>query len=262
MEGLHIGRSSGGWAGTASAVAALASLAAAVWIGPKGIFFASGVGFALAAIALVLAFRVPTLAKPLGFPSLLLIGHALLLAAGLALQMLFLSPLSSHRAKMPRLQTLYQDPAGMFEVRGPARWTYVNAPSRFESGVRLRPGDQGGYMGISEATVFVRRLDERPTSPEAFLESAAEAFSRAQSDRRMFRFRTERGRSLSGVPVIWSTISVRRFWIPLYQVSVFGVKDGRYLCSASATGLQAHSTLARVFVLGLFERTVVTDRKS
>jgi hypothetical protein len=262
MEGVQIAKTSGATAAALSALAAAGSLAAAVWIGPRGIYVASGLGLAMAAVSLLQALRVPSLEKPYGFPILMLSVHGVLLLAGVILQVIFLSPLTNDQARMPHLQTPYEDPDGLFALRGPANWTYRPVPSRYESGVRLQPSDQGHYIGISEAAVFVRRLDSKPASPDAFLQKAAAAFTEKQSNRHLFDLKTERGTSLSGAPLIWSTITIRRFWVPLYQISVFGVKDRRYLCSVSATGLSAHSRLARVFCLGLFERTVITDRGS
>lgn len=262
MEGLQIGRSGGGLAASLSALAASASVAAGIWIGPKGIYLASGIGAAFAVAALLFASRVPSAQKPYGFPLVALAVHGFLFIAGFVLQSLFLTPLPKESLRMPLLQTPFEDPDGTFALRGPAGWTYRPAPSRYESGVRLQPAEEGRYVGISEATVFVRRLDAEPKSPGEFLEKAAAAFSQKQSERRLFDLRTERGTSLSGLPVFWSFITIRKFWVPLYQISVFGVKDRRYLCSVSATGLSSHAAIARVMCLGLFERIVIIDRKS
>jgi len=246
---------------SAGALAAAVSVAMAIFVGPRGVYIASGLGAALAVVSLGLAARSGARDKPVGFPLVVLGVNGLLLLVGAILQAMFLSPLSKDAQKMPVLQTLYSDPDKVFEIRGPSGWTYRPVPSKFESGVRMQPEDQSRYMGVSEATVFVRRLESEPKSPDEFLTSAAAAFSEKESKRKLFDLKTERGKSLSGAPLIWSTITIRRFWVPLYQISLFGVKDHRYLCSVSTVGLMSHATLARLLCMGLFERIEITDRR-
>ena len=262
MQGVQIEESGGGLAASLSALAALVAVALGIWIGPTGIYAASGTGLALAVIALLQAVRVSAVEKPFGFPGIMIAAHAVFLGIAFLLHAHFLSPLAANQAKMPRLQTAYDDPEGIFALRGPSGWSYRPVPSRFEYGVRLNPQSTGRYAGVSEITVFVRRLDEVPSSPDAFLENAAKAFVQEQPTKRLFELKSERGTSLTGAPVIWSTLIVKRYWIPLYQITLFGVKDGRYLCSVSASGLWAHAALARLFCMGIFERIIVTDPKA
>ncbi len=245
-----------------SACAAVASLGAAIGVGPNGVYLASSIGIGLALLSLVLSLRVSTYKKSYVFAALLIAAHVALLFLGLFLQIVFLEPLSPGAVKMPKLQTYYVDPDGAFSLRGPAQWSYRPSPSRLESGVRMQPSKKT-YMGVAEASVFVRRLETVPASPGDFLETAAAAFSSKSSSNADYGLVTERGTSLSGVPILWSEVTVKRFWAPYYrQVSLFGVKDGRYLVSVSALGQASHSALSRVLCMGLFERIVVIDRNT
>jgi hypothetical protein len=261
MEGVYIGKSRGSEWSSVSALLAAASVAASVWLGPSWVAWISGAGALLAAVGLALAARSHTLERPIGFPSIMLGIHAVLLITAAVLHSMFLSPLPKESRKMPRLQTPFADANGVFEIRGPAGWDYRPVPSSLESGVRLQPASQGRYMGVSEMTVFVRRLDTPPDSAEQFLKRAADSFSQRRGDNKLFDLKTEKGTSLKGAPVMWSELTIMRFWVPLYQVSVFGVKNGRYLCSVSATGLKSHADLSRLLCLGLFERIKITDKE-
>lgn len=260
MEGVYIGKSRGATWASVSALIATASIAAAIFLGPAALGAISAAGLLIAGVGLVLAIRSPSLEKPVVFPCVMIGVHALFLLTAAVLHSMFLSPLSPESRKMPILQTPYADSSGVFEFKGPAGWDYRPAPSEFESGVRLQPSDQDHYMGVSEATVFVRRLDTAPVSQDQFLKKAAAAFSEKGAHRKLFDLQTDKGVSLSGVPVIWSELTVKRFWVPIYQVSVFGIKNNRYLCSVSATGLKSHSDLSHLLCLGLFERIKITQK--
>ena len=261
MEGVYIGKSRGATWASLSALVASASVTAAIFLGPHAVYGLSSIGIACAVIALSLAARSPTLEKPIVFPSVMIGFHVIMLVVAGILQSMFLSPLAPESRKMPLLQTPYADASGIFEFKGPAGWDFRPAPSSLETGVRMQPGDQNRYMGVSEATIFVRRLDTVPASQDDFLKRAAAAFSEKGTERKLFDLRTEKGISLTGVPVIWSELTVKRFWVPLYQVSLFGIKNKRYLCSVSATGLKSHSDLSRLLCLGLFERIKITEKQ-
>jgi len=260
MEGVYIGKSRGGPWASISALLVVASALAAVTVGPVWMYAVSGAGALLALVGYVIAMRMQSLEKPTGFPSIVGGAHLALLLIAAILQSMFLSPLPSNQRKMPMLQTGYVDPSGRFEFKGPAGWDYHLAPSAMESGVRLQPADQTRYMGVSEVTLFVRKLETTPRSSEEFLKRAADSFSARKNEKKLFDLRTEKGASLGGAPVMWSELTVKRLWVPLYQVSVFGVKNGRYLCSVSATGLKSHSALSKLLCLGLFERIKITDK--
>jgi hypothetical protein len=260
MEGVYIGKSRGGPWASLSALLVTASVAAAIFRGPSWVYALSGVGALFALIGLILSGLAPSLEKPVVFPSVMLGVHALLFVVGAVLQSMFLSPLPEDSRKIPHLQTRYVDPSGLFELKGPDGWDFRPAPSSLETGVRMQPSDQTRYMGVSEANLFVRRLDTTPKSAAEFLKTAAASFSEKHSEKKLFELKTEKGVSLSGAPVMWSELTIKRFWVPLYQVSVFGVKNGRYLCSVSATGLKNHADLSRLLCLGLFERIKITDK--
>ena len=260
MEGVYIGKSRGRPWASLSALLLSASVAAAVLAGPAWVYALSGAGAALGFIGFIFAVRMPSLEKPVIFPSVMMGSHALLLIVAAVLQSMFLSPLPPTQRKLPLLQTPYHDSNGRFEFRGPAGWDYHLAPSALETGVRMQPSDQSRYMGVSEVTLFVRKLDVTPGSPEEFLKRAADSFSEKKGEKKMFDLHTEKGRSLGGTPVMWSELTVKRLWVPLYQVSIFGVKNNRYLCSVSATGLKSHAELSKLLCLGLFERIKITDK--
>jgi hypothetical protein len=261
MEGVYIAKSRGGpWASLAALAASLSLLAAVLW-GPFFVGVFSAAGLCMALIGLILAYRAPTLEKPVVFPWIMVGTHLVLLAAAAVLQSMFLSPLPAESRKIPKLQTPFTDANGVFECKGPAGWDVRPVPSSLESGVRLQPGDESRYMGVSEMTVFVRRLDNAPASDEEFLRRAADAFSEKRGgEKKLFDLRTEKGRSLRGAPVMWSELTIKRYWVPIYQISLFGIKNKRYLCSVSATGLKSHADLSRLLCLGLFERINVTDK--
>jgi hypothetical protein len=199
MEGVYIGKSRGiEWA-SISVLLAIASAAAAIFAGPIWVAWLSGAGLFLAVAALWKAFRAPSLEKPTGLPSIMIGVHALLLVTAAVLQSMFLSPLPPEARKIPVLQKPYVDPNGVFRIKGPVGWDFRPVPSSLETGVRMQPADKSLYMGVSEVTVFVRRLDKRPPSPEEFLKRAAASFSERRGGQDLFDLRTEKGLSLRNV---------------------------------------------------------------
>ena len=88
MEGVQIEKSTGGLLASLSALAAVASVSAGIFIGPKGMYVSSGVGAAAAIAGVILAWRNPSLEKPYGFPSIMILVHGSLLFAGFTLHAL------------------------------------------------------------------------------------------------------------------------------------------------------------------------------
>lgn len=179
--------------------------------------------------------------------------------AGLGFKSFFLDPLSPARLKFPPLQHTYLDQNLLFEMRGPQNWSYEPLPLVGESGVKLRPFSNEDYIGISEVKVLVRKLSSPPPNPEKFLNNIAALMSRGQEKvKKSFAFHVEPADLMSKAQKgVWSILTLKRFFIPLRQITLFGIKEGRYLCTVSATGLEAHSTLSRVMCLGLFETVLI-----
>jgi len=89
----------------------------------------------------------------------------------------------------------------------------------------------------------------------------AEAFSKGESGpKKLFSFEIKRIELLSKGTGILSTLDIKKFWIPMRQISLFGIKNQRFMCSISATGLKSHSTLSQVLCLGLFEKIKIQER--
>lgn len=225
------------------------------WIGPMGIYGVSGLGFLFALFALIQRMRTPSFTLGRGVPTILLCFHVLFLIVGVILDILFLHPLASSSLEMPRLSDRYRAPDSFFEVRTPAGWKTEGIHAAMEVGVRLRPNNRQQYMGISELIVRVRELETPALNRAGFLKRMAETFSINQKKgaAKLFEFSTEPAGLLNGKEGLWSRLVVKRFWVPLYQLSLFGIKDQRYLCSVSATGLKSHATLFEVMCLGLYE---------
>jgi len=234
------------WLG-ASCAAAIISVGLGIGVGPVGIYWASGGGLAFAALGFLNQRKSAAAFAVIGL-------HSVLLIAGLALDALFLKPLSDEALQMPRLTQLYRDPGGFFESRIPAGWTTENADASNEAGVRIRPSDRQQYMGVSELTIRVREMANPTSDPVRFLSKMAEKISaKPQKDRTLFQFSTSPAHLLSGEQGMWSHLLVKRFWVPLYQLALYGIKEKRYLCTVSATGLKNHSTLAEILCLGEFQ---------
>lgn len=177
------------------------------------------------------------------------------------LRALFLQPLSDEDLQIPRLAQTYQDPKGFFSVKIPLEWIAEPILTPSEAGVRIHPANRQQYMGISEMTVRIRELENKATHPVEFLKKIAEALSiKPKKERTLFNFSTEPTTLLNGDQGIWSRLLVKRFWIPLYQRALFGLKEKRYLCTVSTSGIEAHSTLAEVLCLGVFQTIEVHPR--
>jgi hypothetical protein len=254
MFGLEIEKDPGfPWIST-SVFLAVSAVALGIWWGPGGIFTASGAGLALSVVGWRSSNR--------GVLAAMGLVHGFLLFLALLLWALFLHKLPDPVLQMPRLTHVYRDPQGLFDLRGPAGWVYTAVATPEEAGVRLRPASQNTYMGISEVAVFVRKLKEPPKSTDKFLGKMASSLAGNRIiKKKLFRFSTEPARLLNEDAGVWSVLNVKKFWVPLTQISLFGIKDKIYFCSVSATGIKAHDTLSKVMCLGLMEAIEIHGAK-
>ncbi len=242
------------WVG-ATVGAALLSIGLGIGVGPIGVYAASAAGIAAAGWALVLNRKQPVAITMLGVHSVLII-----VAAGL--DVLFLRPLPGETLQMPRLAQIYHDPAGFFEVRAPEGWDIEEIHGTTEAGVRLRPSDRAHYMGVSELTVRIRELSNPASDPMKFLKKlAATIKSKPEKNRTLFDFSSRPVKLLNGSQGMWSELVIKRFWVPLYQSALYGIKDKKYLCSVSVTGVKNHDTLAEVLCLGVYHTIRVHPSK-
>lgn len=242
------------WTG-ASAIAVFASVGVGIGLGPKALMISSVVGLVFAAISYFLN-RKQWLAFALAFVHLIFFG------AGFGMQSLLLSPLGDDVLQMPRLSEGYESLDGFFQVKVPEGWAAEAMASPTELGVRMRPVGRDQYMGVSELTVRIRELENPTSDPVDFLRKMAETLSlKTEKDKTLFNFSTEPTRLLSGKQGVWSKLHVKRFWVPLYQLTLFGIKGDQYLCTVSSMGLEAHSTLAEVLSLGVYETIQVSGPK-
>jgi len=110
-------------------------------------------------------------------------------------------------------------------------------------------------MGISEVKIWIRELEIEPESADDFLQKMASTMTGADRQKRQkqYEFEVNSSETLGGSKSVFSILDVKRFWVPLRQVTLFGIKEKRYFCSISASGLKSHSTLSKVLCLGLFE---------
>jgi hypothetical protein len=244
-EGLLIQRRKPRTAVWVPAGLALFSLIFGVWKGPlwSAIFSSLGLAFLI-----ILAFR----AKSTLLATLMGIHVALLSLSGIGYK-LFLKPLSQEALQLPSLKQLYNDPEGVFEIRGPEGWAYERVATPHETGVRIRPMEPGQYMGVSEVTVLVRNLDRPPPTPQKFLESMANQMAAANPKPRKVQFQTDSIKLINGQAGLVGRLTAWRLWVPLSQVSIYSIKGKNKLCTVAASGLEKHSVLSQVLCLGLVE---------
>ena len=230
----------------ASLACVFLTLALGIWVGPTAAYISIGVGFLLAGAALVVNSN--------RILCVFLIGSHLLLFFGvLASDMLFLRPLADRSLQMPRLTEMYRDPKGFFEMRVPQGWIVEEVHTATEMGIRLRPADRQQYMGVSELTVRVRELLHPESNPVTFLKRLAQSMeAKPKTGRLLFEFSTRPAQLLDGGKGMWSHLVIKRFWVPLYQLALYGIKQKRYLCTVSASGIKNHDTLSEVLCLGIF----------
>ncbi len=237
--------------------------------GPKLLSLFAGAGLCLAALDAIFAVK-ETGPSSLSFsakiwnwiPTVAILGlNFLLLFTALLLQQLFLTRLSDERLKIPPLRAFYQASDRSFNVKLPVGWKFEPLTGPAESGIRLVPDGFGDYMGAAEIQIRVRKLEKRPANKEVFLKKFTSSIvtqERAPKKGPAFQFSAEPGVSMGKETGVWTTLDVTRLWIPIRQTTFFGIKNGQYLCSVSATGIQAHATLQRVMALGLYE-TLLPD---
>ena len=257
MVGLQIQAKGKKWAGIQTlAVLAVTSMAFGIWLGPFWVYVSSGLGLLVCVLAILLKVKTPAAYPGFTVYMSLFVLHGFFILGGWVLYSLFLQPLPKEALKMPKIAEPYSDPGYMFTLKGPTGWDYSMIQSSEGNGVRMTPLDQNQYMGASEIQVWVRELEEEPASPERFLELMAKTFTdskRQNGNKKMFELKMEHIETLSGHKGVLSTLDIKRFWIPLQQVTLFGIKKGRYLCSVSSTSIRSHATLSRILCLGLFE---------
>ncbi|MCG3203359.1 MAG: hypothetical protein KCHDKBKB_00015 [Elusimicrobia bacterium] len=227
------------------------SLGLGIFVGPWGIFVASGLGAGFAIAGLYRQKQV-LLYYLMGV-------HILLLIVGMVLNSLFLTPLSNDSLQMPRLNQTYEDPLGLFTARVPQGWQTETLHSKTEAAVRLQPANREQYMGVSEVTIRVRELENPTAHPVDFLNKLAQTLSVKPKKESLFTFSTEPTTLLDGKKGVWSRLFIKRFWIPLYQRALYGIKNTRFLCTVSASGIESHSTLTEVLCLGLYETIQIIE---
>ena len=253
MSGIEIDKKINWCWFNSALILAFGSIIFGILKGPHWIYVLSGIGLGIALLNIGGRFRSNShYPQPILSLSLLAV-HVLCLVAGFSLNYLFLSPLKDSSLKIPLLKQLYHDPQGAFVLTGPAGWIYT--PS--VTGVRINPVGFTGYMGASEINISVRLMEKAPSSPNAFLKKMASSMASKgkATDRKDKAFQLEiiEAQLLDKGTGVFAVMDVSRFWLPLRQVSLFGIKRSRYFCSISITGLKAHSTLFKVLSLGLFK---------
>lgn len=185
--------------------------------------------------------------------------------AGFILDSMFLKPLSDDLLKVPPLNTPISDSRQLFTFKAPFGWKAEFKTTLQGEGVILRPADKASYMGISELHVFFRTPDTPIKNPAKVLEllsSQLEKTSPPKGSTSLFQLTTEPATLLDGSAGLWSTFSSRKLWVPIRQVTLFGIKENKYICSVSALGLEKHSTLYRVLCLGVFHTIKKTPTSS
>lgn len=240
------------------------SVIGAIFWGPSYVFFISGLGLAATFWGLRMRIKDPEVSPSFAIVVLSLVVHGLLILVGFGLRAFFLAPLNEASLKLPALTRLYVHPTGAFLIKGPKNWIYEPLTSPQEAALRLRPAGQENYMGVSEVKIFLKKLSSPPPSKESYLEKIATWSARTDGrtvKKKLFTFHTESVNLLKGGKGITAVMDVKKFWIPLRQVTLFGIKNDRTLLSVSAMGLKSHSTLSSVLCLGLYEKTAVLDAK-
>ena len=118
--------------------------------------------------------------------------------------------------------------------------------------MRAHPSDRSEYMGVAELTVRVRILDKKQKADEDFFKKMAGTLVVVQATEKtsVSNLNETRARFWTESPGLWSYLVLKRFWIPLYQTSMFGLQNGRYLCSVATSGIKSHDKLAEGPLLG------------
>lgn len=236
------------WSAVVSAVAAL------IWLGPVWCMGFCVVAVVAAAGALQARWQAPGRHPAPAHAVAPLASAVTILLAALVLKSLFQSPLPDQTLKLPRFTQEYVDPDGHFRLMAPAGWTCTPKNAADHFGVSLQPESQGRYMGVSEVQILIRPLDHKPKDT-GFLVNMANAVSgRADKAKKQFTLNVFTADLISGSKGAWAILDAKKLWIQIRQVTLFGIKADRYLCTVSANGLKPHSTLSQVLCLGLFEK--------
>jgi hypothetical protein len=257
MTGLEISNKTSLTLFWSSVIGAILSIVLGIAVGPKGIVAASGVGVALSGADFWKRTRTNA---GLLLPGVMLGVHILFLLVAAVLAFFFLAPLPEASLRMPKLSQRYSDHNGLFQVRLPARWEFEPLNAEHEVGVRAHPSDRADYMGVAEVMVRVRILSKKQPGDTEFFQKMARTLAPSRSQKkRLFDFRCEPVVLLNGAPGLWSHLVLKRFWVPLYQTSLFGLQRGRFLCSVATSGIKSHDKLARVLCLGIMESIQMTE---
>jgi hypothetical protein len=237
---------------------AIGSVIFGILEGPKWIYGLSGLGGFAGLINLFLYLnnneRYPRPTASL----MILGGHSILLATGLIVSHLFLSPLQPSSLQLPKFGQVYKDPSGLFVLKGPVGWQYQPSPS----GVKIKPQGFDQYIGAAELDVQVRPMEKPPASVDEFLKKMTASITsdkRPLKGKKVLHLETSLVKLLDKKNGVWTVLDVYRLWVPLRQSSLFGIKNGKYFCSVSATGLAAHSTLFQVLCFGVYHTLEVTS---
>jgi len=235
---------------------AVVSVALAIWKGPFWIFLCSSLGLFGAGMGFKISFGNPDRYPGKIVYILVFVSHLFLLGIAWTLYSLFLKPMPEGFVNIPKIDRLYSDVSGLFRLHGPLGWTYVKTPSSGEEGVSIRPENQTHYMGASDVQVWVRKLETPPASEEAFIEKLAGQMrvgSRNPKSDALFKFETEKTQLINGKNAVFSILDIKKFWVPIRQVTLFALKNQKYMCSVSVTGLKNHSKYSKILALGLME---------
>ena len=233
----------------ATLACAAGTIALGIGVGPKGMAWASCFGSALCFIDLWRRRKAGLL-----LPTIMLGVNLLFLIVAGMLAFFFLSPLPDVSLQMPKLSQNVSELNGAFRVRLPEGWAAEPLHADNEIGFRAHPVNRTAYMGVAELTVRVRVMEKKQAANSEFFEKMAQTLNLSSGQKkRLFEFRTEPAELLNESSGLWSYLVLKRFWIPLYQTSLFGLQKGRYLCSVATSGLKSHDKLATVMCLGVME---------
>lgn len=235
-----------------------------IYKGPELTFLFIKLGFILTFIGAFFSLFKRTFFPTLTHSFVLFLTYFVVLILTIGLEFFFLKPISREKQKIPPLTHVYKDPFNVFQIKGPVDWKYELISTPREVGVTISPEGNDGYSGVSEIKIYIRPLDIEPEKIEPFLERAAISFSKKEnpstsSSDISFTFQTEPATLINNEKAVWSILNVKKFWVTIRQVTLLGIKNKKYLCSVSATGLESHSLLSKVFCLGLFQTLTIQD---
>jgi|GEM_PF-6065667 len=222
---------------------------------------ASCLGLLMSLWALFLSFRWPEQHPKPAVPTTALLFFIALIITGAILNWFFLTSLPDEKLQVPKLSQRYLHPEGLFQIKGPSSWLITPLSSAPQTGVRIEPASRENYMGALQIFVWVRQLEKKPASLTDFIEKMANSLkdpTRGLHKKKYFEFTTKQVDLIRGGKGVLSVLDVKKLWVPMRQVTLYGVKNDTYLCSVSVTGLSAHMSLAKVLCLGIFETIRIT----